>query len=381
MKLKGNLLKVSNSTATKNYRDVVYPPVGIAHITDDLSDLVSNRMVGCSSITLHSSAQPNSFPHLGTVTTIMTAFALGQHFKKSFGVPVTIRFEFDNNSPTEQKCVEGVVYSRMLTQCSVGKVRRDKYFIKEFTNLFDFLVSRSSVSYEARPFDEFQALPFVRENLIFILRNSWSFLYVVSPSERRFHLRFPCPKCGFSDKSGRTLKIYDFGSYVMLQSTCAEHGEFDLQLKSGDKTFIDFNTPLMDILQAAQFIHEDSEKKSLSIMLDGGDWAGVWVSNVLYQGLSLLGFKYEHMPLHFYAPIIEDWSGAKFSKSMYVEGNSYEYLPKEYLNLYEFRKKFGEVGMDVLWEECVSWVSNPKKFFRNYTIEYFTKVFCQNKLI
>ena len=363
-----------------NNSKVVYPPVGIAHITKDLSDLISSRFGKSTKINIHSSAQPNSYPHLGTTATLMSAFALGKHLKDKFKVPVTLKFEYDNNSPAEKVKVDDVIYSKMQTQQEVDGVRRDKHFIKEFEYLFSYLEKKSGVNKTDRTFEEFQRIPFVREKLIQIIKSD-EFKAVVSPSERKLHIRFPCPHCGYSDKSGVYFQCVDRSDGLHLKSKCFQHGETDLLLTLANEKFVDFNTPIMDIIQGALFIEEDLLESALCIMYDGGDWSGVWASDVLEQGLSLLGYKYEQFPLHFYAPIIEDWSGAKFSKSLYIKGDTYNQIPEQLLNLRKFRETFGDRGLDLIWEEVNDWVSDPKKFFRNYSLDYFISIFSKKILI
>ena len=63
-------------------REVFYPPIGIAHITNDITDLVKYKLNNQSKIIINTSAQPNSSPHLGTITTIMCSFALAKHLKE-----------------------------------------------------------------------------------------------------------------------------------------------------------------------------------------------------------------------------------------------------------------------------------------------------------
>lgn len=47
-------------------------------------------------------------------------------------------------------------------------------------------------------------------------------------------------------------------------------------LDTNATAFVDFNTPLMDIIQGALFIEDDNKENAISIMYDGGDWSGVW---------------------------------------------------------------------------------------------------------
>ena len=58
----------------KSLTNVYYPPVGIVHNISHISDLIEPHVEGKTKIIVNSSAQPNSHPHLGTITTIMTAF-------------------------------------------------------------------------------------------------------------------------------------------------------------------------------------------------------------------------------------------------------------------------------------------------------------------
>ena len=39
----------------------------------------------------------------------------------------------------------------------------------------------------------------------------------------------------------------------------------------------------------------------------------------------------------------------------------------------EFQSSLGEEGLDLIWDETLEWVLDYKKFFRNYTVDYFTQ--------
>ena len=60
---------------TTQPKQVLYPPVVIAHITKEVTDLFAPRMTGKEEIQMHYSAQMNSYPHMGTVLSLITAFA------------------------------------------------------------------------------------------------------------------------------------------------------------------------------------------------------------------------------------------------------------------------------------------------------------------
>ena len=82
-------------------REVFYPPIGIAHVTNKLSDLILYKDKNQKKIIINTSAQPNSSPHLGTITTLMTAFALASKIRDDLKVETEVQFDELENSPAE----------------------------------------------------------------------------------------------------------------------------------------------------------------------------------------------------------------------------------------------------------------------------------------
>jgi hypothetical protein len=207
------------------------------------------------------------------------------------------------------------------------------------------------------------------------LDNETNFIPLFNPSGDNLHIRIQCPICGFIDKSVVNLKKEKtIEGYYKLTNTCFDHGDFNVMLSPDSSEFIDTNTPITDVIQRATFIEEDKNSKALSIMQDGNDWSGVWALNVFSKGLDLLGYPINVQPYHFYSPLITDWSGAKFSKSVYVTSETYNYLPKGLINFEYFIQNYGEKGMEILWSTAQEWVNDPKKLFRDYSVDYFVKI-------
>jgi hypothetical protein len=356
-------------SSLQTLENVFYPPVGIAHITEEIAHLIEHRMAGKRAILLRSSAQPNSHPHLGTVMTLMTAFALGKHFSDYFSVPVSLVYDILDNSPGEQFTANGNLYQRSLSDTLIdGRSLADQY-TDSFRSLITVLSTRSGISAVIRTYEEFQSLPIVRKTLLTILQRRDSFYPIVSPSEKRLHLRFPCPVCKYQDKHAANVRIEEITeTAAVLASTCYQHGDYRITLSERSSDFIDANTPLRDVLQGVLAIEEDSQSNITSVMVDGGDWSGVWILTVFSAGLAQLG--YSRLPSRFFAPVIVDWSGAKFSKSLYLENEAYHYLPSGLVDFSKFMSMYGEEGFDRLWNEAESWVKSPKKFFRNYSVDY-----------
>jgi len=302
--------------------------------------------------------------------TMMTAFALGKYFGDYFSVPVSLVYDMLDNSPGEKLIVDGHHYQRSLSDTIVGGRSLADQYTDSFRSIITALSKRSGVSAILRTYTEFQSIPIVRKTLLTILQQRDSFYPIVSPSEKRLHLRFPCPICKYHDKQAASVRIETITeTTAVLVSTCYQHGNYSITLSESSPDFIDANTPLRDILQGVLAIEEDGQSNLTSVMLDGGDWSGVWILTVFSAGLAQLG--YSRLPVRFFAPVIVDWSGAKFSKSLYLENEAYRYLPSGLIDFSKFMSMYGEAGFDKLWNEAESWVKNPKRFFRNYSVDYF----------
>ena len=360
----------------QSFQNVFYPPVGIAHITQDIADLVRPHVNGKTSIIINTSSQPNSHPHLGTLTTMMTAFAIANHLQASLSIPVRVVFDALENGPGEKKECNGIIYQKNLD--SVPSQTADSLameYLESFRHLFEFLTQVSDIAYDIQLYRQFQALPAFRQNLVHILNRFDEFAPVISPSEKRIRVRFPCPKCQFSDKGSKSVRILESSTeQVQLESRCFEHGAHHITIRQDSEDYVDTNTPLRSALKGAVFAEQMQAENILIVMVDGGDWAGTWASSVFFVGTALLGYTPLQMPIRFYAPVICDWSGAKFSKSLYVKSGSYQYLPEALVNYDIFRTTYGDKGLQKLWKEVQAWVSDPRKFFRNYSMDYFDLV-------
>lgn len=99
------------------------------------------------------------------------------------------------------------------------------------------------------------------------------------------------------------------------------------------------------------------------------------MASQVMQSLGVMKYNIEDLPLRIFSPIIEDWSGAKFSKSIYVKLGTYDAVPEEFLNYTIFNKNLGEQGLKITLNESRNWLNDPKKLFRNYSVDYLRKIF------
>ena len=62
-------------------KNVYYPLAGMNYVIDDIAQIVENKMEDKGEVHLWLSAQVNCFPHIGTLTNFISAFALAKHLK------------------------------------------------------------------------------------------------------------------------------------------------------------------------------------------------------------------------------------------------------------------------------------------------------------
>ena len=359
----------------RDSRPLVYPPVVITHIAKDIADLYAPKAKGKSLIEVHYSAQLNGHPHLGTMTSLATAFAGGGYLSDAFGIPAVVKFEALENAPAVQKKVGGSTYHRTFWDVYEGDRPRAEVYMASFRQLLDYFSQNSGVAYEVLYYKDFQELPFVRRTLLEILDRQDDFVPFIAPTEKYLRIRFPCPVCSFAEKTAKRTVVVERGGKhdVTLGSFCFTHGEHSIRLTPDNKTFVDFNTSIRNVIKEAKFIEDARALNALNLMVDGSDWVGMAFQ--VANSLDLLGYRYRDMACRLFTPLIEDWSGAKFSKSVYVARGTYSDLPSEFLSYEAFERSFGLAGLAKVWNEALSWVSDPKKLFRNYSVEYLRRIF------
>lgn len=355
-------------------REVFYPPIGIAHITNDISDLIKYKLNDQCKIIINTSAQPNSSPHLGTITTIMCSFALAKHLKETLNIETEVLFDELENSPAKIYEINDDLYYKDLKH-TLDENGEDlaSIYMQRFKKILDKIMMLSQVNYNIRTYNEFQENYFVRDSVIKILNDKEYFTKLLFPSSNDLHIRTICPYCYLGKK--RIKKLVEFHNLegVELIEECPYHGEYNTIIRNNNDSYIDINTQFRDLTKGFSFIEEDKKNNILTIMLDGGDWSGIWAQRIYTEGMVRLG--YNEFPIRLFSPIILDWSGAKFSKSLYLKSDAYKSINQAFINYDNFIETYGESGIEKLWYEVFSWIKEPKKFFRDYSVDYFENVF------
>lgn len=355
-------------------REVFYPPIGIAHITNDISDLIKYKLNNQNKIIINTSAQPNSSPHLGTITTIICSFALAKHLKEILNIETHILFDELENSPAITYEINDNLYYKDLKH-TLNENGEDlaTVYMQRFEKILDKISMLSQIDYNIRTYNEFQENYFVRESVIKAFNDKEYFTKLLFPSANDLHIRSICPYCYLGKKRIKNLAEYHNLESVELIEECPYHGKYNTIIQKNNHSYIDINTQFRDLTKGVSFIEEDKINNTLTIMLDGGDWGGIWAQRIHTEGMIRLG--YNEFPIRLFAPVILDWSGAKFSKSLYLKNDSYKNINQAFINYDNFLKIYGEIGIEKLWDEVFSWVKEPKKFFRDYSVEYFENVF------
>ncbi len=359
-------------------KPILYPPTIIGHITKDITDLFKEKVKGKNSAKVYFGCQLNGRPHLGTTIGLISSYALADKIQKKYSIPTEVVFNALENGPAEKKEVGGILYQRMLcdtpypedTEMSVAD-----FNLGYFSNLMNKLTLQSGIPHTIDFYESLQSKPIARQTLLDLLAREDEFVDLLNPSDDRLRVRFRCPICKYEEKHSKTLKIIENNPRKLLrmQSSCFEHGNYEITLLPDNTDFVDVNTMVRNVMKEATVISESKSDNFFPLIVKGADWmhAATLVSNAL----ELLGYSYRERPERIATPMIEDWSSAKFSKSVYVKAGSYEGLPEEFVSLHGFLDKFGEEGFQKLYEHVSSWANDPKKFYRNYSLDYLSRVF------
>lgn len=355
--------------AKRRHKNILYPPVVIAHISRDLSDLVIPYINDKSYIEVYLSSQPNSNPHLGTLTTFASAFALAYNLRARFGLDSKVTLEALDNAPTSKRKVNGFTYFKPMCFVRNKEGLLSEKNLELFEHFMDGMEKRSSIPYSIKRYSIVQGHPEYRENLRNILCNEEGLAKFLNPLEEKIKLRSVCPSCLYGEKSGRLTRKTLEDDGVKLVGHCFTHGEYKQFISFAGGGFIDLNTPVRSLIRKTLLMDESKKDNSLKIMVDGADW--ISMSQQFLPCFGVLGYSISDLPIRFFAPLIEDWAGSKFSKSAYVKRGIYKDIHPSLCDYEAFKNSLGENGLDLIWGETLGWISDSKKFFRNYTIDYF----------
>lgn len=313
-------------------------------------------------------AQPNSSPHFGTLCVFTLAFSLAKKIKNyDDSIDVSVLFEVVDTAPGKTIVINGISYQQDLKNTIIMDDA-----MQDFEKVLNFLSKRNNIKYKIRKQSEFNDQKEIKYIVDSIVKKKDILAKLLDPKKERLRIRSSCPKCGLVDKEGVNTKI--IGTKII--SICPEHGEYIVDYLSESKC-LEYNTPLRNLVRGIMYgtINSSDEYDYEIMRVTGGDYAGFYQEELLYKTSAIVGFDCSKLPMILYSPQILDWSGAKLSKSLYVKQGAYQDLPKYIINYHELDKEFGDKGLEIINDEIDSWLDEPYRLFRNYTVYYFMKIF------
>lgn len=357
--------------------ELIFAPVGIAHLTHDNTDLLRSAARGAQRLRVTTAAQLNGTPHIGTVVTMLAVFAITAHAANVLDLPATVIFDALDNAPAEHIQIDGEDYTRTVGDLiDTGHLDYTER-ISGFQRLLDWAATRSSVRYEFRPYSVYQSLRPVRVCLHAIASRQAEFRPIVAPADGVVRVRPRCPDCRLMEKSAEHLVITAGDGVVHLDSHCPVHGGYRETIDvTGTDGWYDANTPIRSIQKGALLAAEREQYQACSVSIDGADWGGAWHAHVLAPALATLGIPPAHWPVSIFTPLVLDRTGGKLSKSLYVRyGTDYADLPEAFLNLDILLNHHGNDALDALWAEVCRWAAEPRRLHRTYTADYLANLF------
>src|SRR3569833_723297 len=306
--------------------------------------------------------QPNCSPLIGTLCSLGLTFVIARRMA-DLGLDVKVVCNLWDRAKGEQLTVNGLIYQRSLRD--TGKFQE---YLPDYQSLLKELSERYGVEYKVRLEDEFLAMDGIPKVLRKIIRNREYLAKYLAPSTGSLAICASCPVCGLIDKYAVKNSFSNAGYEVSFE--CPLHGQFTLLTEMDAPRFL-FNCQLFNLVLG--YFYENAPYNWIEIC--GSDYAGFWQEQLLWRFLS-------KPAVIVYTPLISDWSGSKISKSLYLQGNAYDYLVKarqDYLLSLEVLRREGK-DLTVLWKEIELWVDEPYRLFRAYSLHYLHLLFEQEEV-
>ncbi|MBT8228125.1 MAG: hypothetical protein HKP61_18610 [Dactylosporangium sp.] len=355
--------------------DPIFAPVGIAHLTSDNVDLLRAAAAGRRRLRVTTAAQLNGNPHIGTVVTILTVFALARHAADRLDLPATVIFDALENAPAERVDRDGEIYTRTVGDLIESGHTSHAERFRGFEQVLTWASQAAGIRYEVRPYTVYQALCPVRECLHHIGARLEEFRPIVAPADGVVRIRPRCPQCRLMEKSASSLRISAGPGVVHLDSRCPDHGPYRASIPvDGSDGWYDANTPVRSIQKGYLLAYERDQYDACSVSVDGADWGGAWHAHVLAPALATLGIPVPDWPISVFTPLIVDRSGGKLSKTLYVRHGAYADLPDLFLDLNTLIRRHGTDILTTLWDEVCRWAAEPRRLHRHYSVDHLAEI-------
>lgn len=346
---------------------VGHHPLGAAsyYFKDDIALWVA-KLLPKDKIIISVGAQPNSSPHMGNICNLGTAFALGEELVKT-GNPVSISFDAVDTAPAPDAdgpiYVNGIKYQKSLRHSGV-----DAVYLKHFKEILGRFSAASGVPFQERRQADILKNPKTGALLREIISHHKTLGPLLSPKTGCIGVRAACPVegCGLAEKGGILNKYFD----DRIEFHCPNHGPHVIDLFDPEAVSrIELNTPMRNILRNYLFAQDPTTDW---VRVIGSDYAGFYQEQLLWRPL-LTAAQPIRPPVIVYSPAIQDWSGAKLSKSLYVHPTAYDYLrgsDLQYMLSYEGLAEHPQISLEMVYSVCRDWIEEPYRLFRAYSLHH-----------
>lgn len=351
---------------------IYYSTSGIPQYYKSLLDIINiENLNNFDEIHINTSLQPNSIPHIGTVTTLMCVFELAKQIQIHFNKKTTIQIDLVDCCYFKETYINDKRYVKSINRMT----NKLSNILPIYYELFDWLKTHTNTNYKVFTYNDFIINKNVRKCLVKIV-NSNKIKHILSTKDNKLHIRAECPKCHLIDKTLSYTEIKNIGvNGFEIVSFCPIHGKYNKSFSIDNKTYVEINSQLRDLIKCYIFDCKKSHR-ILTIMCDGGDWGGTWPI-IIERAINILDST---QPIRLFCPLIVDETGGKLSKSFFLNDNQKSEIKKGFSNYIEFKSMYGDYGLEKLFMEVRNWIAKPSHFFRNYSVEYINKIISQGDL-
>lgn len=353
-----------------------FPLLGMNYILNNTAQIVDYKMEGVKKVNVLLCAQPNSYPHFGTLLNFMLAFSFARNLRREYNVEVNVILDLLEQAKGDKIQIGDKTYFKSLkdTYRKSEKMSDYEFYREYFEDLLGELSELSNVAYQIRTYNEFQMDRYARRALINMYNNKDAVARLISPREGKLRARIACPICGLYSTHVEDTSVQVDVDRLVFTSSCPHHGKHAMEFREDNSVEPNPNVPMRNLMRGVSLIENDKRDHSLSIIFEGADWGGIWPLRVYAEGLKAMG--YDELPMLIYTPQVLDKSGSKLSKRMYVGGDdAYRKMYDEYVvNISLLKDSLGADIIKKLWSVFSDWAVDPKFFFRDYTVDFLLSI-------
>ncbi|GAA2636846.1 hypothetical protein SMC26_15935 [Actinomadura fulvescens] len=275
------------------------------------------RSTGLRRIVLHAGVQINGAPHLGTNVMQTSAFLLAAAARDRFGVDVGLRFGALDNAPFETRASPrtGAVYQRSFHH-ALGATEVERLTRHFYGDLFETLSAVTGVPYEIETYTAQQAQRAFREEFLASLAKMDRLRWVLAPSHGNAPTSHPCPRCGWSEKSGDHTELLAADLHrASFSAVCVDHGRFEVDVTPESPAYIGLTTLHRNLVKERVAARDAA---ALPVIVKGADWA----TGCRLLDEAFMTWSGSVPPPRIFTPVVLSDSGAKLSKTLINAGTA-----------------------------------------------------------